>query len=80
MRPAWVLRTQVKIIVGENDEADIKTTIMDPNTRTLIRVNIGDIENDMKIFQVLRGASPVDAAARKKMMSEFKINREDIDT
>lgn len=53
---------------------------MNPNTRTLIRVNIGDIENDMKIFQILRGGSPIDALNRKTMMQKFKINREDIDT
>jgi DNA gyrase/topoisomerase IV subunit B len=66
--------------LGENDDEDIKTTIMDPNTRTLIRVNISDIENDMKVFQTLRGNSPSDALNRKMMMKSFKINREDIDT
>ena len=66
--------------LGENDYEDIKTTIMDPNTRTLIRVNISDIENDMKIFQVLRGSSPQDAYNRKMMMKSFKIPKENIDT
>ena len=66
--------------LGENDADDIKTTVMDPNTRTLIRVNIQDIENDMKIFQLLRGGSPLDAQARKQMMKEYKIPRELIDT
>lgn len=66
--------------LGENDDDDIKTTIMDPNTRTLIRVNISDIENDMKVFQVLRGGSPADALARKEMMKNYKIPRDMIDT
>lgn len=66
--------------LGENDGDDIRTTIMDPNTRTLIRVNISDIENDMKTFQVLRGNSPQDAYNRKMMMKEFKIPKENIDT
>lgn len=66
--------------LGENDREDIKTTIMDPDTRTLIRVHIGDIENDMKIFQVLRGGSPLDAQARKDMMRAYKIPRDMIDT
>lgn len=66
--------------LGENDDADIKTTIMDPNTRTLIRVNIADIENDMKTFQILRGNSPIDAANRKAMMKAFKIPKDAIDT
>ena len=66
--------------LGENDPEDLKATIMDPNTRTLIRVNIGDIENDMKTFQLLRGGSAMDALNRKTMMRQFKINKDDIDT
>ena len=66
--------------LGENDPDDIKKTIMDPNTRTLIRVHISDIENDMKVFQMLRGNSPLDAQARKEMMKNYKIDRSLIDT
>lgn len=66
--------------LGENDAEDIKTTILDPNTRTLIRVNISTIENDMKTFQMLRGNSPLDATARKAMMKAFKIPKDAIDT
>lgn len=66
--------------LGENDEEDIHTTIMDPDTRTLIRVNISDIENDMNIFHVLRGNSPIDARNRKAMMKSFKIPKDAIDT
>lgn len=66
--------------LGENDNEDIKTTIMDPNTRTLIRVTINDIENDMKIFQLLRGGSPIDALNRKEMMKNFQIDKDMIDT
>lgn len=66
--------------LGENDDDDIRTTIMDPNTRTLIRVNISDIENDMKVFQVLRGNSPQDSFNRKMMMKKFKISKDAIDT
>lgn len=66
--------------LGENDADDIKTTIMDPNTRTLIKVNIGDIENDMKIFQLLRGGTQMDALARKQMMNDYVIPKDMIDT
>lgn len=66
--------------LGENSYEDIKTTLMDPNTRTLIRVNINDIENDMKVFQMLRGQSPLDALNRKTMIRNFKYTRADIDT
>ena len=66
--------------VGENDDEDIKETIMDPNTRSLIRLNISDMENDMRIFQMLRGTSPSDASARKSLMSNYTIPLELIDT
>ena len=70
----------MKILVGENSSDDIRKTVMDPNTRSLIRVNIDDIENDMKIFNILRGSSKFDATARKEMMKNFVPSRYDIDT
>jgi DNA gyrase subunit B len=66
--------------LGENDEEDIRTTIMDPNTRSLVRVNISDIENDMKIFQLLRGNTSVDQMSRKMMMKEYVIDPQLLDT
>lgn len=66
--------------LGENSDEDIKKTIMDPNTRTLIKVNISDIENDMQIMQMLRGGSPLDALNRKMMMKNYKIPKDMIDT
>lgn len=66
--------------MGENNDEDIKETIMDPNTRSLIRLNISDMENDMKIFQMLRGSSPSDAQARKILMQNYMIPVDLIDT
>ena len=66
--------------LGENDESDIRTTIMDPNTRTLIRVGIGDIENDMGVFQVLRGSNQADVLARRSLIRAFPVTRDMIDT
>ena len=66
--------------LGENSDAEIKETIMDPNTRSLIKVFIEDIENDMKVFQILRGNSPSDMSERRKMMKDFKLERSMIDT
>ena len=66
--------------LGENDEEDIRTTIMDPNTRSLIKVNISDIENEMKIFQLLRGNSMSDQMNRKMMMKEFILDPQLLDT
>lgn len=66
--------------LGENKPEDIKQTILDPNTRTLVRVTLSSLENDMAIVGMLRGNSPEDTKARKKMMSEFVISQELIDT
>lgn len=66
--------------LGENDSDDIKKTIMDPNTRMLIKINIDDLNNDMAIFSVLRGNSPASAQARRKMIREYQIPRDLIDT
>ena len=66
--------------LGENDDEDIKTTIMDPNTRMLIKVNINDYQNDMAIFQILRGSSPIDMAQRRAMLKAYDLNIDDIDT
>lgn len=66
--------------LGENSDEEIKETIMDPNTRSLIRVFIEDIENDMKVFQILRGTGPAELIQRKQMMKDFKVDRSIIDT
>ena len=67
---------------GENTDSDLSRTIMDPNTRTLIRLYIEDMKNDLKIFQLIRGNSQHDASNRKRMMEEFshQITRDIIDT
>lgn len=66
--------------VGENEDEDLRITIMDPNTRMLIRVNMGDIENDMRTFQILRGDGKADLLERKTWMKEFQFDRDLIDT
>lgn len=53
---------------------------MDPNTRMLIHVNIGDYENDMDVFQMLRGGSVSDMARRKNEWNKFTITPDMIDT
>ena len=66
--------------VGENTDEDIKVTVMDPNTRSLIKLKIEDMKNDMRIFQVLRGNSPEDARARKALVANTVIDKELLDT
>ena len=66
--------------VGENQDEDIKKTIMDPNTRMLVRVNITDLQNDMEIFQILRSSSKNYRLERKLLIQDFKVDRDMIDT
>jgi len=70
----------LKIIVGENDPDDIKFTIMDPNTRMLIHINIEDFDNDMAVFQMLRGGNIADMALRRAELAKFEVLPEMIDT
>jgi DNA gyrase subunit B len=66
--------------LGENQDEDIRVTLMDPNTRMLIRVNISTLQADLKIFNVLRGNSPLDAQARRQLVRSYQIPRDLIDT
>ena len=70
----------MNVSVGENTDEDIKVTVMDPNTRSLIKLKIEDMKNDMRIFQVLRGNSPEDSRARKVLVANTVIDKELLDT
>ena len=51
-------------------------TAMDPNTRTLLQLTVGDLEKDLAKFRVIHGSDSTD---RKSMMEFFRLDREDID-
>lgn len=77
---AMNLRIMVKIIVGENNDEDMKVVMMDPNTRSLLKVCINDIQNDAEIFQMLRGGTSQDLLGRKALVRSFRADRTLIDT
>lgn len=66
--------------LGSNNANDIKSTVMDPDTRTLIRVQISDIINDAKTFGMLLGTSLEERRARAKLVSNYIITPEMIDS
>jgi DNA gyrase/topoisomerase IV subunit B len=70
----------MKMIVGENNDEDMKITLMDPNTRSLLKVCINDIQNDASIFQMLRGGTEQDRLGRKALVRSFRADRTLIDT
>lgn len=65
--------------LGELDADELWKTTLDINNRISIRYTIEDAERDMQIFKKLHGSSTSDKKARKEMMSNYKINREDLD-
>ena len=54
-------------------------TALDINNRVSIQYTVEDAEREMEIFRKLHGNGKKDMEARKKMMSEYKIARDDLD-
>lgn len=66
--------------LGQTNKEILARTTLDPATRTLIRVDINDnYENTLDIIKMLRGSGAEDLQGRKKMISEFDIDADDID-
>ena len=65
--------------LGEANPEQLRETTLDPNNRILVQFTMDDCVKAMKIFEKLQGNKAVDKAARKKMMSEYKIDRDDLD-
>lgn len=65
--------------LGEADADQLRETTLNPNTRILVRLTMDDVERDLKIFRKLFNQSKKDLDARKDMMREYKIKREDLD-
>lgn len=65
--------------LGECDPEELWETTMNPDTRTLIRLKIEDVESVISTFNTLHGDKTADKIARKIMMKNFKIKREDLD-
>ena len=65
--------------LGEMSPKDLYDTTLDPNSRVLIQLTIGDLKKDIKVFDKLHGTSKKDKLARKKMMSEYRISPDDLD-
>lgn len=62
--------------LGELEAEELWETTLNPNTRTLIRMTMTDVENEVRKFNILHGA---ESDARKDLMASFKISREDLD-
>jgi DNA gyrase/topoisomerase IV subunit B len=65
--------------LGEANSKQLWDTTLNPDTRILIQLTMDDVEKDLAIFEKLHGQSKKNLADRKKMMSSYKIKREDLD-
>jgi len=65
--------------LGEMSPEDLYGTTLDPSSRVLIQLTIGDLKKDLKVFDKLHGTSNKDKNARKKMMEEYRIKQDDLD-
>lgn len=62
--------------LGELEANELWETTLNPNTRTLVRMTMNDVEEEVRKFGVLHGE---DSELRKAMMDGFRISREDLD-
>ena len=66
--------------LGEATSEQLWDTTMNPDNRILVQLTVDDIKRDIKIFEKLHDQSnPENILLRKQMMSEYKINRDDLD-
>lgn len=65
--------------LGEANSKQLWDTTLNPDTRILIQLTMDDVEKDLAIFGKLHGQSKKNLEDRKKMMSSYKIKREDLD-
>ena len=65
--------------LGELKGSELKQTSLDINHRFSVQYTVDDIERELEIFNTNHGDSAKDVLNRKKMMAEYKINRDDLD-
>lgn len=65
--------------LGEANSKQLWDTTLNPDNRILIQLTMEDVEKDLEVFAKLHGQTKEDLMNRKKMMSAFKIRRDDLD-
>ena len=66
--------------LGEVQWWDLAETIMNPTSRILIQLTLDDVDRDLAIIEALHSSSTDAKRYRRKLMSEYKISRDEIDT
>lgn len=65
--------------LGELNGDQLFSTTLDINNRVSVQYTVDDVERELAIFELTHGNSKKSAENRKKMMKEYKINRDDLD-
>ena len=65
--------------LGELNADDMFNTALDINNRVSIQYTVEDAEREMEIFKKLHGNGKKEMDARKQMMADYKIARDDLD-
>lgn len=65
--------------LGELNPDQMRSTALDMNNRVSIMYTVADAEKEVAIFRKLHGGGKNDMIARKNMMQEYKIARDDLD-
>ena len=63
----------------ELDADQMFETALDINNRVSIQYTVEDAEKELETFRKLHGNSKKDIVARKEMMADYKIRRDDLD-
>lgn len=65
--------------LGSNPAIATKETMMDPNTRRLIRINVSDAYALAKELDILSGKTKQDILGRKELLDNFEFKKEMLD-
>ena len=61
--------------LGESDASELKETTLDANNRTLIKLDIEDVENAKNVSRDFYGTSDKDRERRRSIMNEYFANK-----
>lgn len=65
--------------LGELNGVDLWKYSLDINHRISVQYTMKGIERELEIFKKVHGGTPADMLARKQMMMDYKIRRDDLD-
>ena len=65
--------------LGELNSDQLYATTLDINNRVSVQFTVEDFERELGIFETIHGSSKKDLEARKKLIKNYKIKRDELD-